>query len=81
MNKTIKIIDLFVKISNGEEVPKKIKYGGLVFTLEGVRYYAPNTMYSLIDYIKLKRLNLNEEVEIIEEEPEIDIQGLKVLPQ
>ena len=72
----IKVIDLLNKLANGEKVPEKIKFAGDVFTLEKDTYYRAGTLVSL-DYIKLKRSFLNEEVEIIEEEPEIDIQDIK----
>ena len=79
MSKTIKVIELLNKIANGEEVPEKIKFERVDFTLEKDTYYRTNTLCSLIDYIKLKRSSLNEEIEIIEEEPEIDIQSYKEL--
>ena len=75
----IKVIDLLNKIANGEEVPEKIRFEGVDLRLEKDTYYRTNTMYSLIDYIKLKRSSLNEEVERIEEEPEIEIQALEEL--
>ena len=52
--KTIKVIDLLNKIANGEEVPKRIDYGGLI---EGYEYLLNN----------IKRFSLNDEVEIIED--------------
>ena len=72
MNKIIKVIDLLNKIANGEEVPKKIKYQGVTFTLEEEVYYVPNELYSLIDYIKLKERDLNDCAEIIEEDNKIE---------
>ena len=71
----MRVIDLLNKIANGEEVPKKIKYQGVVFTLEEETYYAPNTMYILKDYIKLEELELNDEVEVIEEDNKIEKLG------
>lgn len=67
--KTIKIIDLLNKIANGEEVPKKIKYGE-------TEYIANNRVY--VDFngdLLLPRIRyiskLNDEVEILEEEKKI----------
>lgn len=77
MKKTIKIIDLLVKIANGKEVPKKIKYKGTIYTFDSS--YNDNWKYSvtingeaigLLDhfcYYKLK-----DEVEIIEEDKKIE---------
>lgn len=70
--KTIKIIDLLNKIANGEEVPKKIIYEGDEF------FYDNDEDAYCIDDINGRRTllefiyecNLNDEVEIIEEEPE-----------
>ena len=36
--KKIKIIDLLIKIANNEEVPKKIKFGGVVWLYVGRNY-------------------------------------------
>ena len=81
MNKTIKVIDLFVKISNGEEVPEKIKVFNHIFKreldIDGVSYYLDGSL-PLLSLINSTAV-LNTEVEIIEEELEIDIQGIKEL--
>lgn len=47
----IKIIDLLNKISNGEEVPKKIKYDGDIYFLESDKIFEFFT-YKTIDYDK-----------------------------
>lgn len=79
MNKTIKVIDLLVKISNGEEVPKKIKVFNHIFKREldadDVWYYLDGSL-PLLSLINSTAV-LNTEAEIIEEEPEIDIQALE----
>ena len=75
----MKIIDLLNKIANGEEVPKKIKYRGIIWYLEQdfsnrLPYYKNgyNTNNLLTgrekDYFSH---SLNDEVEILEEEKEI----------
>ena len=45
----MKVLDLLNKIANGEEVPNKVKYNGIVFTYEkgfkeGVRYVDENEL-------------------------------------
>lgn len=69
----MKIIDLLNKIANGEEVPKKIKQ----------KYLEGNSFEDLIDNLNYFNKDfsktLNEEIEIIEKEAEIDIQGIKEL--
>ena len=76
--KTIKIIDLFNKIVNGEEVPLRIKWDGDTWKFkEQFNDYLNETeeekeylFYTGFDnYADAKRF-LNCEVEIIEEEPE-----------
>ena len=70
MEKKIKIIDLYNKIANGEEVPKEILYNGIkyywcAYCKKYDMYEAPfKDLYNTID-------NLNDEVEIIEEEKKI----------
>ena len=78
MSKVIKVIDLLNKIANGEEKPKEFKYDGNTYTLRADDIYVDiktNDYFSEAIYYDLG--NMNEEVEIIEEEPEIDIQGIK----
>ena len=66
----MKIMDLFNKIANGEEIPKKIKYGNMIF-----EYNEKNANYVMIDddtqyfldWVALTIDGLNDEVEIIEE--------------
>lgn len=67
--KKIKVITLLNKIANGEEAPKKIKYGGQIY-LKDKENDVINTAI------------LNNEIEIIEddeEEPEIDTQQIEEL--
>ena len=82
MKKTIKIIDLLVKIANGEEVPKKIKFRNAlwIYSEENQDYLEYNKDYSdLFGYAfcNLKTLDfINDEVEIIDEEEFEDIKPL-----
>lgn len=73
--KTITIIDLFNKIANGEEVPKKIRYCMTNFKYDtytneylSIEDETNNGNISIFKYIFTP--NLNDEVEIIEEEDE-----------
>lgn len=62
----IKIIDLLVKVANGEEVPKKIMYDDVIYTDDGYHTYyddKDNVLWSTYNF-----LILNDEVEIIEED-------------
>ena len=70
----MKVIDLLVKISKGEEVPKKIKYDGMIFDYQEDTYeylcYEENN-FSLLGYDNPYDM-LNDKVEIIEEEKKIE---------
>lgn len=63
--KTIKIIDLLNKISKGEDVPRKIKYGETEYIANNRVYedYKGDLLLPVIRYT----YQLNSEVEIIEE--------------
>ena len=78
MSKTIKVIDLLNKMANGEEVPKRIKYNYETFKWDNIekKYYKDRKDEDYI-YISFDTYALNDTVEIIEEEPEIDIQEIK----
>lgn len=73
--KTIKIINLLLKISNGEEVPKKIKYDEHIYKYvnraEELYNYKRNDGKYLEDVWMLTNI-LNDEVEIIEDTPKED---------
>jgi len=63
----MKIIDLLNKIANGEEVPKKVSFAGLIFEYdEDDQMYSNNEHKNICDYAFL-----NDEVEILEEEKKI----------
>ena len=71
--KTIKVIDLFNKIANGEEVPNHIRYEGI-----DLYYNKKNNCYDLImsnvreEFYTFSYSDLNNEVEIIEDTPKED---------
>lgn len=74
----MKIIDLLVKISQGEKMPKKIKYEGYVWEYDKVAkdYYINDIdeeyIYLFQDLFKKETgLFINNEVEIIEEDNKI----------
>jgi len=76
----MKVIDLLNKIANGEELPNKIKYHDLEYTKGKIKEFDTLLSYNHIDFCEFVRAReLNDEVEIIEEEPEIDIQGIEEL--
>lgn len=75
----MKIIDLLVKISQGERMPKKIKYEGYVWKYDKVAkdYYRNDIdeeyIYLFQDLFKKKTgFFINNEVEIIEENKKIE---------
>lgn len=71
--KKVKIIDLLNKIANGEELPKKIKWDDMIFTLGIIREVPTLKTANNIDIIEFIRARyLNDEVEIIEEDKEIE---------
>lgn len=74
----MKIIDLLVKISQGERMPKKIKYEGYVWEYDKVAkdYYRNDIdeeyIYLFQDFFKKETgFFINNEVEIIEEDKKI----------
>lgn len=71
----IKIIDLLLKIANGEKVPKKIKYVDSIWeyckngsTLDYINDYGN----CLMECVPIHKVSLNEELEIIEEPKKIE---------
>lgn len=74
----MKIIDIFNKIANDEEVPKKVKFNDEIYTYkpEWKDYADEDTHYGLfVDTIsntyQITKM-LNEEIEIIEEDKKIE---------
>ena len=83
MGEVIKVIDLLNMIADGEELPKRIKYDGYIFTkTDNMSYY---TYFDEEDYITthimeyLRCGDLHDEVIILEDEEEIDIQSIEEL--
>lgn len=68
--KTIKIIDLYVRIAKGEDLPKKIEIGNNVFELNETSDIYYTGAYN--DIPLSMEWDLNDEVKIIEEEKEIE---------
>lgn len=71
----MKLIDLFNKIANGEEVPKEIKIDGIEYKIVNPAYpymYKDNSGNELEDNIHYITRFLDKEVEIIEEPKEIE---------
>lgn len=72
----IKIIDLFNKIANNEEVPKKIKYFAEIYEYsEEMKFYYQNGFSMYRDFFTEGNC-LNDEIEIIEEGKEIEIEKI-----
>ena len=62
----IKIIDLLIKVANGEQ-PKRFKWGDELFELDEERkIYFDSEGYPMTDSLKYDLSNLNDEVEIID---------------
>ena len=87
MKKTIRIIDLLNKISNGEEVPKRIRIDHWCYKFEWVEhlenYYDKDSDIDLMSALSMNKEELNYEVEIIDEDKKIkklDIQSVKDNP-
>ena len=76
MKKTITVIELFDRMANGEEVPKRIRLFGVEFKKEDNGYYSVCTSNPLISYFgeDYLRAELNDEIEILDEEEFIDIE-------
>jgi hypothetical protein len=84
MSQTIKIIDLFNKIANGEEAPKKIIIAGhrYKYNTRTKDYDSDIGMnnYDLFLHIGILK-ELNTEIKIIEEDEDINIQDIEELPE
>lgn len=69
----MKVIDLIVKISKGEEVPRKIKIGSWIYEFEWNdntnQYWDKETTVSLDDVLSFDKEELNYEVKILEDSP------------
>ena len=87
----IRVIDLLNKMANGEEVPEKIKYDNDIFIYDKDRkdyihqldsdgWVSETLLFKMRDVHFFEGF-INVKVEIIEEEPEIDIQGIEELQE
>ena len=74
MSKTITVIQLLNKIANGEEVPENIKYHNRNLKETDIMLCCKE---NIIDKLDCNSIYLNDIVEIIEEQEEIDIQGIE----
>lgn len=83
MAKTIKVIDLFNKIANEEDVPKEINYKNSFYKWEQYheKYWYYETGLAFYRGLYFNDNMLNDTVEIIQEQQEIDIQSIEDLPQ
>jgi hypothetical protein len=70
----MKIIDLYNKIANGEEIPEKFKYEDVLYTREPMSFfdytYVDENDKLFEDAFTLE--SLNDEIEIIEDTPKED---------
>ena len=70
-----KIIDLLIKIANGEKIPKKIKYMDSIweYCKNGTTQdYINDYGNCLMEFVPIIKVGLNDEVEIIEESKKIE---------
>lgn len=82
MNKKIKVIELFKRINENKNIPKKIKYIDIEYTYDEnmQEYYAckeGRTSYFFYNVVQHKWAWLGTEVEILEDEEEIGISKLE----
>lgn len=85
MNKKIKVIELLNIVARGKDIPKKIKVylrkdGEQMpdyYIFNDYGYYENSKEESFVEDWLNNTMKLNEEVEILEDEEEIDIQGIE----
>ena len=73
----MKIIELFVKIANKEEVPKEIKWRGNIYEYSSIaaQYYIKDRIHNVDNSLRAALYDfsdLNNEIEIIEENKKIE---------
>lgn len=77
----MKVIDLLNKIANGEEVPKKIKYGGNTYYKDSdgnINFYIEKDgTFNLFLEVINDTNDLNNEVEILDEEEKDNFSGIR----
>lgn len=74
MSKTIKVIDLLNMISKREKMPEFVRYFHRISKQFEIMLVCKE---NIIDKLDRDIIDLNDEVEIIEEEPEINIQSIE----
>lgn len=87
MNKKIKVIELLNIVARGKDIPKKIKVylrkdGEQMpdyYIFNDYGYYENSKEESFVEDWLNNTMKLNEEVEILEDEEEIDIQGIDII--
>ena len=81
MNKKIKVIELLNKIANNEKLPVKIMFNTVAWELmkDEKDYISTHTQERLLKDDNWILRHLNVEVEILEDEEEIDIQGIDII--
>lgn len=79
----MKVIDLLNKIAKGEEVPKIIKYNGLIYNWDKVSYLHYEDEKAEQAFLEGYRTDmcLNYEVEIIEEDKKIEKLDMKEMKE
>ena len=85
MNKKIKVIELLNIVARGKDIPKKIKVylrkdGEQMpdyYIFNDYGFYENSKEESFVEDWLNNTMKLNEEVEILEDEEEIDIQGIE----
>lgn len=84
MSNTIKVIDLFNKIANGEEVPKKIRWRDKIWDYwdrdQDYKSKQGRWFTSNLNDIRTREF-VTDIVEIIEKQEEIDIQSIEELDE
>lgn len=71
----IKMIDLLIKIANGEKVPKKIKFMNSIWKYcknGSTQDYINDYDKCLMEFIPINKVGLNDEVEIIDDPKKIE---------
>ena len=80
----MKIIELFVKIANKEEVPKEIKWRGNIYEYSSIaaQYYIKDRIHNVDNSLRAALYDfsdLNNEIEIIEEDKRIAFEEIEEL--
>ena len=74
----MKVIDLFNKIANGEDLPEKIKYNDKIWRLSSEKTYFIGSDYGYDFWIKHGNDNFIEEIEDFNDEVEIIEENNKI---